>query len=56
MTRLKPLVLLASIALFVGAIALCVANSTPWWSVMALPSAFGLAYAMEEECSKNENT
>lgn len=49
MKMLKPLVLLASIALFVGVIALCVAYSTPWWSVMALPSAFGLAYAMEED-------
>ena len=45
---LKRLVLLASIALFVGAIALCVTNNTPWYAVMALPSAYGIAYALED--------
>lgn len=44
----KPLVLMASIDLLVVALALCVANNTPWYAVMALPSAFGLAYALEE--------
>lgn len=47
--ELKPLALVASIALLVVALSLCVANNTPWYAVMALPSAFGLAYALEEE-------
>ena len=48
MTMLKLLTLVASITLLVVALALCVANSTPWYAVMALPSAFGLVYALEE--------
>ena len=46
---LKPLVLAASIALLVVALALCMANNTPWYAVLALPSAFGIAYALEED-------
>lgn len=46
---LKWLVFIASVGLLIAGLALCVANNTPWWSVMALPSAFGLAYAMEEK-------
>ena len=44
----KPIVLVASIILLIGSLTLCVANNTPWFAVVALLSAFGLAYALEE--------
>ena len=46
---LKLLALVASIALLVGAIALCVTNNTPLYAWLAMPSAFGIAYALEED-------
>lgn len=46
---LKPLVLVASIALLVEAIALCMANNTPWYALLVFPAAFGIAYAFEED-------